>query len=80
MVLHSFVDVVVWNSFADIVVWYSFADIVVLYLFAHIVVLYSFTDDPSYFDTVGDFTLSCDVAFIAGDVQDKDTYDDMCFS
>ena len=48
---------------------HSFVDIVVLHSFVVIVVLHSFVDDPTSIDVVGDFTLSCDVVFIAGDIQ-----------
>ena len=59
MFLHSFADVAVWHSFTDIVVMHSFVDVVVLHSFLDVVVLHSFVDNPTSFDVVGDFTLSC---------------------
>ena len=76
VVLHSFADVVVWHSFADVMVLYSFASTMVLHSFADVVILHSFAGNPASFDVVGDFALSCDVVFIASDVQDKDTCDE----
>ena len=34
--------------------------------------MYSFVYNPTHFYVMGDFTLSCDVVFDAGDVYDKD--------
>ena len=49
-------------------VWHSSIDVVVQNSFVDIAILHSFADDPTSFDAVGDFALSCDAVFIAGDV------------
>ena len=58
-------------------VWNSFGDDVVLHSFADVVVQHSSANNPTYFDVVGDLALICDVVFIAVDVQDNVTYDEM---